>query len=60
MDITNCPECGESTVRAGLAFWPEIDEPVTVVECVEVECSWAGVDEESVVVTHSRLAEAAA
>jgi hypothetical protein len=46
MDIRYCAECGEETVKAGLAFWPGIDELVSTVECGDPECDWAGTEAE--------------
>ncbi|GAB3617670.1 hypothetical protein GCM10027416_22270 [Okibacterium endophyticum] len=46
MNIDNCPECGEITISAGLAFWPEINGPVDVAECAAPDCGWAGVEAE--------------
>lgn len=60
MDIMNCPECGEMTVRAGLAFWPGLDEPVMVIECAEASCSWVGIDDEQLVVVREQHVSSAA
>ncbi|SEB60220.1 hypothetical protein SAMN04489806_1247 [Paramicrobacterium humi] len=60
MDIMNCPECGEVTVRAGLAYWPGFDEPVMVIECSDESCGWIAIDDESAFVVTGRAAASAA
>jgi len=56
MDIRNCPECGEITINAGLAFWPDADEPVAVIECASTRCGWVGVEEDLLVEVVHRAA----
>lgn len=46
MDIRNCPECGDDTMNAGLAFWPGVDGPVDVTRCASDECDWVAIDSE--------------
>ena len=50
MDITNCPECGEETMSAGLASWPGVDGPVAVTRCASDECDWVAIDDDLEVV----------
>jgi hypothetical protein len=58
MEINNCPECGDDTMRAGFALWPGVDGPVDVTRCASDECDWAAVDEgiEAVVASRHSLA----
>ncbi|RWZ64584.1 hypothetical protein ELQ92_07475 [Labedella populi] len=59
MDIRNCPECGDDTMNAGLAFWPGIETSVAVTRCANDECDWVVIDEQlelTQTVTHAAAA----
>ena len=58
MDITNCPDCGDDTMNAGLALWPGLDGLVAVTRCASDECDWVTIDEDlEVLIAHRHPAQ---